>query len=116
MTGAKWTQQPRDTKIIAIIHEFGHIVDGPRDSSSSNSQQPNWGVANAELKDWYNKKPDQNILSYPFAAQFNGKVDIQSESFAQAFALYFTDPQGLQDNAPKSFAQMHEIVIGIQKC
>jgi len=114
MTGAQWTQQPRHRKIRAIIHEFGHIVDDPRDLSSRNSQQPNWGVANAELKDWYNKKPDQNILSYPFAAQFNGKVDIQSESFAQAFALYFTDPQGLQDNAPKSFAQMHEIVIGIQ--
>ena len=114
MTGAQWTQQSRDTKIIAIMHEFGHIVDGPQDSSSSHSQQPNWGVANAELKDWYNKKPDQNILSYPFSVQFNGKVDIQSESFAQAFALYFTNPQVLRDNAPKSFAQIHEIVIGIK--
>jgi hypothetical protein len=113
LLGKDWSSTTRVEKLKAIIHEIAHSVDNAKARISGDAA---WQKANDELKQWYDSSTakKEHSLSYPFDRQFNGKVRVNSESFAQSFALYFVSPVELQTNAPEAYSQIQSIVEGIQ--
>jgi hypothetical protein len=89
-------------------------VDYEGTSSPTLSDTNTWTSAHEELKAWYKQNPTKHPLTYPFAPVFAKGVRIREESFAQAFALYFTSPKDLRSNAPDAYSQINDIVQGIQ--
>ena len=113
MLGSQWKTTSAAEKLLAVIHEIGHVVDAEGNDISEKSK---WDAAHNELKDWYRRSADKirHPLAYPFASQYKGKVRIKAESFAQSFGYYFTSPVDLQKNAPEAYSQIQSIVEGIQ--
>jgi hypothetical protein len=112
--GKQWASAPREDKLGGIIHELGHAADYNSEGKPTISESPEWTSAHEELRQWFESKPIKHPLRYPFARFYEGKVRLRQESFAQAFALYFTSPQTLLENAPISYAQVDSFVQGIQ--
>lgn len=113
LLGKQWASQTPAEKLHAIVHEFGHVADSSLGRVSGKSD---WKKAHDELKGWYDSSttPGKHPLGYPFAAQFRGKVRLESESYAQAFAMYFTNPVDLQTNAPAAYSQIQSAIERIQ--
>jgi hypothetical protein len=109
-----WASQDKAEKLSTLIHEFAHAVDYAGTSSPTLSDTNTWTSAHEELKAWYKQNPTKHPLTYPFAPVFAKGVRIREESFAQAFALYFTSPKDLRSNAPDAYSQINDIVQGIQ--
>jgi hypothetical protein len=110
----QWASSSKDAQRHSLVHELAHAVDYDGTSSPTLSGTNTWTSAHEELKAWYNQNPIKHPLTYPFSPAFEKKVRIRAESFAQAFALYFTDSEGLQNNAPDAYSQINDIVQGIQ--
>ena len=113
MVGSQWKRTSPAEKLLAVIHEIGHVVDA---EGSMISDGAKWDAAHTELKEWYRSRPDKirHPFAYPFASQYKGQVRIKAESFAQAFGYYFTSPVDLQTNAPEAYSQIQSIVERIQ--
>jgi hypothetical protein len=111
--GGQWSSASRTEKLQAIIHELGHSVDNTKERISDGDV---WKKAHDELKKWHDSSntPREHPLAYPFNKQFSGKLNLNRESFAQAFSLYFVSPVELQTNAPEAYSQIQSIVEGIQ--
>ena len=111
--GGQWSSASRTEKLQAIIHELGHSVDNTKERISDGDV---WQKAHDELKKWHDSSntPRKHPLAYPFNKQFSGKLNLNRESFAQAFSLYFVSPVDLQTNAPEAYSQIQSIVEGIQ--
>ncbi len=115
LLGKGWSKITQAEKMQALIHELAHGVDKEADGETVKfSDKPKWKKAHDELQQWYDSNPIKHPLGYPFAPQFRGKVNLTSESFAQAFSFYFTSPVDLQTNAPEAYSQIQSIVEGIQ--
>jgi len=113
LIGKQWKSSSKAEKMLAIVHELGHMVDYEGGRISNGAK---WKQAHNELKSWYDNSPNKfrHPLAYPFSPQYAGKVRIQMESFAQAFGFYFTSPVDLQKNAPEAYSQIQSIVERIQ--
>jgi hypothetical protein len=113
LIGKQWKSSSKAEKLLAIVHELGHMVDYEGGRISDGAK---WKQAHNELKSWYDNSPNKfrHPLAYPFSPQYAGKVRIQMESFAQAFGFYFTSPVDLQKNAPEAYSQIQSIVERIQ--
>jgi hypothetical protein len=113
MIGSQWKTSSPAEKLLAVIHEIGHVVDAEGGLISDGAK---WDAAHTELKDWYRSSANKikHPLAYPFAPQYKGQVRIKAESFAQAFGYYFTSPVDLQTNAPEAYSQIQSIVERIQ--
>jgi hypothetical protein len=109
-----WASRDKGEKLSTLIHELAHAVDYEGTSSPTLSDTNTWTSAHEELKAWYKQNPTKHPLTYPFAPVFAKGVRIREESFAQAFALYFTSPKDLRSNAPDAYSQINDIVQGIQ--
>jgi hypothetical protein len=109
-----WASQDKAGQLSTLIHELAHAVDYEGTSSPTLSDTNTWTSAHEELKAWYKQNPTKHPLTYPFAPVFAKGVRIREESFAQAFALYFTSPKDLRSNAPDAYSQINDIVQGIQ--
>lgn len=113
MIAKHWKDSTTEQKLQTLIHEFGHAVDNEGNGVSGTA---NWSKAHSELQSWYSNSgvKSKHPLAYPFAPQFKGEVRPKPESFAQAFAYYFTSPVDLQKNAPEAYSQIQAIVERIQ--
>ena len=109
-----WASETREKQRLTLIHELAHAVDYAGTRSPTLSDTNTWTSAHEELKAWYKQNPTKHPLTYPFAPVFAKGVRIRDESFAQAFALYFTSPKDLQSNAPDAYSKINDIVQGIQ--
>ena len=126
LLGTPWASMTFEKKLQTFIHEIGHQADYKNTEEPSFSNGSEWAKAYKELENWYEsdikerKKagaaaaPNSHPVAYPFAPQFKNAVRLKQESFAQAFAYYFTDPVLLQSNAPIAFGQIQSILEGIQ--
>ncbi len=113
MIANKWKDSAKSEKLHTLIHELAHAVDTV---GGKPSEKANWAKAYAELQGWYTNSTDKLLhpMAYPFAPQYKGRVRPKEESFAQAFAYYFTSPVDLQKNAPEAYSQIQSIVERIQ--
>jgi hypothetical protein len=115
LLGKDWNGRPKAEKLFAVIHELGHTTDYGPSGMGNISKTDQWKKSHEELKAWYESAPNGHPLTYPFSRSFAGKIrDLRLESYAQAFALYFTSPVDLQSNAPTAYAKIQSIIEGIQ--
>jgi hypothetical protein len=114
----EWASASESDKLHSFVHELAHAIDfqiAPRLTNGKRfSAEAKWSAAHDELKGWYDKNPFLNPLAYPFATRYAGKTNLKMESFAQAAALYITNPVRLKNNAPQAYSQIQTIVEGIQ--
>ena len=109
-----WASSNKMTRMQALIHEIAHVIDYDG-ALGKISKTPEWDVAHEELRRWYELSPILHPLGYPFSRSFDKQIpDRRTESFPQSFALYFTNPDKLEKNAPKTYSQIKSIVERIQ--
>ena len=113
MIGSQWKGLSSAEKLHTLVHELGHSVDF---KGGTISYGINWSKAETELKNWYSGSDNKfnHLFRYPYAPQYKGSVDYEMESFAEAFARYFTSPVDLQKNAPEAYSQIQAIIERIQ--
>lgn len=117
LLGKDWKTLTDAERLSTLVHELGHVVDYKSEQDRySISHSKEWETPHNELKAWYDREPTaKNPLSYPFSKTFTKSIpDTRDESFPQAFALYFTDPVGLQTNASSAYSSIQSIVERIQ--
>jgi hypothetical protein len=112
--GKQWASASNAEKLSGLVHEIAHASDFDANGNPKLSGNQEWAAAHVELKKWYKSSPEKHPLKYPFAPVFENKVRVRQESFAQAFAMYFTSPADLQSNAPNAYSQIDAIIKGIQ--
>jgi hypothetical protein len=109
-----WASSNKMTRLQALIHEIAHVIDYDG-ALGKISKTPEWDVAHEELRRWYELSPILHPLGYPFSRSFDKQIpDRRTESFPQSFALYFTNPDKLEKNAPKTYSQIKSLVERIQ--
>lgn len=110
-----WAASSRMNRMHAVIHEIAHVIDFDYVTVGKISKSAEWKPAHEELLRWYESEPVRHPLAYPFAKVFAKQIpDTRTESFPQAFALYFISPVELQKNAPSAYSQIQSIVERIQ--
>lgn len=114
----QWASASESDKLHSFVHELAHAIDfqiAPQLTGGKKfSAEAKWSTAHDELKGWYDKNPFLNPLTYPFATRYAGTANLKMESFAQAVALYITNPERLKNNALQAYSQVQAIVEGIQ--
>ena len=109
-----WASSNKMTRLQALIHEIAHVIDYDGVLGKI-SKTPEWDIAHKELRRWYELAPILHPLAYPFSRSFDKQLpDRRIESFPQAFALYFTNSDQLEKNAPKTYSQIQSLVERIQ--